>query len=101
MTWGVEHDVLERFGKAGVPEDRISLDPRTYTFEFPAPPAEFLAAFRDYYGPTMNAYAAAEAAGRQDDLHQELGDLIVSQNTSADPGLTSIPATYLQVTVSV
>jgi SAM-dependent methyltransferase len=101
VTWGVEHDVLERFGKAGVPEEQILFERRTYTFEYPAPPPDLLARFRNYYGPTMNAYAAAEAAGRSDDLHKELEELFVSQNASTDPGSTSIPATFLHVTVNI
>jgi SAM-dependent methyltransferase len=101
MTWGVEHDVLERFGKAGVAADQIGFDRHTYSFNYPASPAELLDLFRLYYGPTMNAYAAAEAAGRGDDLHRELEDLFTSQNTTTDPGATSIPATFLQVTVNV
>ena len=39
MTWGVEHDVIERFGKAGVAADRIHFEPRTFTFGFPGSPA--------------------------------------------------------------
>ncbi len=101
MTWGVEHDVLERFGQAGVVANRIGMERQTYTFDYPAAPAELLRAFRTYYGPTMNAYAAAEAAGRADALDKELDDLFVSQNTSGDPGSTSIPATFLRVTVEV
>jgi SAM-dependent methyltransferase len=100
MTWGVEHDVLDRFGKAGIGEERVNLDRHSYTFEYPAPPAEFLSAFRTYYGPTMNAYAAAEAAGRGEDLHRELQDLFVSQNVSTDPQSTVIRATFLQVNVN-
>jgi SAM-dependent methyltransferase len=101
VTWGVEHDVLERFGKAGIPEGRVHFDRRTWTFEYPAPASELLAVFRTYYGPTMNAYAAAEAAGRSDDLHRELEELFVGQNVSTDPQSTSIPATFLHVTVDV
>ncbi len=101
MTWGVEHDVLERFGKASVPEQQILFDRRTYTFEYPGPPPDLLVRFRTYYGPTMNAYAAAEAAGRSDDLHKELEELFVSQNASTDPGSTFIPATFLHVTINI
>ena len=101
MTWGVEENVIERFGAAGVLADRISFARETCTFEYPAAPTELLAVFREYYGPTMNAYAAAEADGRTQDLHKELADLFTSQNTSATPDATSIPATYLQVTVDV
>ena len=101
MTWGLEEEVVERFGQAGVEAGRIDFARPTFTFEYPAPPTELLNAFRHYYGPTMNAYAAAEAAGRAEELHQELSDLFVAQNTSAKPGTTRIPATFLQVTVVV
>ena len=56
MLWGVEEQVVERFAGAGVPEDQVSFQRDTYTFTSPAPPSEFLALFKDYYGPTMNAY---------------------------------------------
>jgi SAM-dependent methyltransferase len=101
MTWGVEENVVERFGEAGIPADRISFERQTYNFEYDAPPSELLAVFRTYYGPTMNAFAAAEADRRTDDLQKELEDLFTGQNTSADPNRTSIPATFLQVTVNV
>ena len=101
MTWGVEDNVIERFGEAGAPADRISFTRETYTFEYAAAPTELLAVFRQYYGPTMNAFAAAEANGRTEDLQQELADLFTTQNTSPDVNTTSIPATFLQVAVNV
>ena len=101
MTWGVEENVVERFAQAGVPADRIDFSRETYTFEYPAAPTELLAVFRTYYGPTMNAFAAADADGRTEDLQQELAALFTSQNTSQDADTTSIPATYLQVSVTV
>ena len=101
MTWGLEENVIERFGEAGVPADRINFSRETYTFEFPAAPTQLLATFRQYYGPTMNAFAAADTDGRTEDLQQELAALFTSQNTSPDPNTTSIPATYLQVSVTV
>src|SRR4030095_11241851 len=63
MTWGVESHVLERFGAAGVPKAHITCVRDTYTFIYPNPPVELLAAFRNYYGPTMNAFEAAEKNG--------------------------------------
>ena len=99
MTWGIESDVTERFTAAGVPEEAISLERGTWTFDHPGTPSEFLAEFREYYGPTMNAYAAAAAGGREDELHAELDALFNEQNTSSDA--TSIPATFLKVTVRV
>lgn len=101
MTWGVEENVIERFGQAGIPADRIGFSRETYSFEYPAAPTELLAIFREYYGPTMNAFAAADAAGRTEDLQRELSELFTSQNTSQTPDTTSIPATFLQVSVTV
>ena len=101
MTWGVEENVIERFGSAGVPEDRISLKRDTYTFEYPGPPASLLDVFRTYYGPTMNAFDSAEANGHAADLQNELELLFNEQNASPDPDVTSIPATFLRVTVLV
>lgn len=101
VRWGVEADVRERFAAAGITDDRISCVRDTYVFDFAGSPAEFLAAFRNYYGPTMNAFAAAEAAGKADSLQAELEALFDSQNTSAEPGRTTIPATFLRVTVEV
>ena len=46
MLWGVEEHVVERFGGAGVPEDRVSFQRDTYTFAYPGPPSEFLGLFK-------------------------------------------------------
>jgi len=101
MTWGVEDNVLERFGSAGVPAERISFKRDTYTFESPTSPSSLLEAFRTFYGPTMNAFDAAESDGRDADLQNELETLFNEQNTSSSPDETSIPATFLRVTVAV
>ena len=97
MTWGREDDVIERFTEAGVPKDGISFERKTYTFNYPGAPSELVVAFRTYYGPTMNAFEAAAANDREADLQAELETLFNEQNTSDDA--TSIPATFLQVTV--
>jgi SAM-dependent methyltransferase len=97
MTWGVEEHVTERFASAGVEVGAISFQRDTYTFTYPGTPAELLTVFRSYYGPTMNAFEAAAAAGREADLQAELDALFNEQNTSADA--TSIPATFLRVSV--
>ena len=98
MTWGVEDEVTDRFTQAGIPEDSISFERDTYTFNYPGSPTELVAEFKTYYGPTMNAFEAAEKDGRAAELQAELEDLFNQQNTSAD-GATSIPATFLRVTV--
>jgi ubiquinone/menaquinone biosynthesis C-methylase UbiE len=101
MTWGVENNVIERFGGAGIPKDKISCVKDTYLFNYPGPTSEFVAAFRDYYGPTMNAFDAAEKNGRAADLQKELEVLFTSQNKSTGKDATSIPATFLRVTVTL
>lgn len=101
MTWGVEENVIERFAGAGVPDENVSFERDTYTFNFPGAPTELLAAFRTYYGPTMNAFEAAAADGREADLQGELDALFNAQNASSRDDATSIPATFLRVTVSV
>ena len=101
MTWGVESDVAERFTEAGVPSESITFVRDTYWFNFPVPPADVMGVFRTYYGPTMNAFAAAEESGRTADLAVELVALFEEQNESTDEGTTSIPATFLRVAVAV
>ena len=99
MTWGVESHVIERFGAAGIPAGNISFVRDTFTFNYDGPPAQLVDNFRKYYGPTMNAFDAANTAGRAADLQKELEELFISQNTSAHA--TLIPATFLRVTVAV
>jgi hypothetical protein len=101
MTWGVESHVEERFGKAGIPRENISLARDTYMFEFAGTPASLLAEFRQFYGPTMNAFEAAGKNGRADELQKELEHLFEAQNTASQPDVTRIPATFLRVTVLV
>lgn len=101
MTWGIESHVVERFMGAGVPKERISFVRDTYTFNYPGTPAAFVDTFRRYYGPTMNAFDAAEKNGRAADLQKELETLFGNQNQSTNKQATSIPATYLRVTVVV
>jgi len=101
MTWGVENNVVERFSAAGIPSKSITFARETYTFEFPGAPSKFLDSFRRFYGPTMNAFEAAERDGRANDLQGELEELFNSQNTSSGKDTTTIPATYLSVRVQV
>jgi len=101
MTWGIEENVLERFGAAGIPAENITCERTIFLFETPRTPSEYLADFRDYYGPTMNAYAAAAADGREAELHAELEALVNEHNTAESGAGTRIEAAYLRVTVAV
>lgn len=100
MTWGVEGNVIERFSAAGVPKENISFARDSYTFEYPGTPAKLVDIFRRFYGPMMNAFDAAEKNGKAAELQGELEALFNSQNKSPSKDATSIPATYLRVTVT-
>ncbi len=99
MTWGIEGNVIERFTAAGIPAENVSFLEDTYTFNSPQSPAQLLSDFRSYYGPTMNAFAAAEQSGRAANLQAELQALFERENTSELPGTTRVAATFLRVTV--
>lgn len=101
MTWGIENNVIERFAGAGVPAEKISFVRDTFSFNFPRAPSELVAAFRKYYGPTMNAFESAETNGRAGELQKELEVLFNNQNKSQRKDATSIPATFLRVTVQL
>lgn len=99
MTWGVESHIRERFTQAGVAPENITLRQDIFYFRSPEKsPADVVEIFKTYYGPTMNAFAAAEQNGKAGELHQQLIDLANSQNTASQGG-TSIPATFLRVSV--
>ena len=101
MTWGVPSNVTERFGGAGIAWEAITCDRDSYVFEFKGSPAEFVDTFRQFYGPTMNAFEAAGKEGRSDQLRNELVTLFQTQNQCQYPGTTLIAATFLRVTVEV
>ena len=101
MTWGVESSVTDRFVAAGVAAEKISFARDTFTFNFLGTPAEFVGQFKNYYGPTMNAFEAAGKSGRVADLQTQLEDLFRAQNKSSRKDITSIPATFLRVTVAL
>jgi ubiquinone/menaquinone biosynthesis C-methylase UbiE len=101
MTWGVESHIIERFGAAGVPKEKIALVKDTYYFASPdQSPTRFIELFETFYGPTMNAVEAAQKNGKTAELHAQLVELAKSQNKSNDVG-TLIPATFMRVTVSL
>jgi ubiquinone/menaquinone biosynthesis C-methylase UbiE len=101
MTWGMDRHVIDRFGQAGVAKERIPMARDTYHFISPdKSPAHFIDLFRRFYGPTMNAFETAEKNGTEEELHDQLLELATAQNQSKNGG-TSIPATFLRVTVEL
>ena len=101
MTWGMPDKVVERFAAAGIPQEQVSCSVDSFIFESPKDPAAFVDDFRHYYGPTMNAFEAADKNGRADALREELEALFTAQNVSSIDGTTTVPANYLRVSVSV
>lgn len=99
MLWGVESNITERFEAAGIPKENISFSRETFVFEGDFSPADFVGRFKNFYGPTMNAFAAAEKNGKAGELQKELEDLFTAQNKSGSSQTTSIPATFMLVTV--
>lgn len=101
MIWGVDTHIIERFGQAGVAKEKISMQKDTFSFiSANKSPAQFIDVMEKFYGPTMNAVDAAQKNGKYDELHSQLLDLAKSQNKTTDSG-TSIPATFLRITVSL
>lgn len=99
MLWGVEDNVIERFTNAGILKENISFTRDTFTFNAPYSPSELVNTFKNYYGPTMNAFEAAEKNGKESSLLSELEVLFNSHNKSESKNSTSIPATFLLVTI--
>ena len=101
MAWGIENHVTERFGQAGIPKENISFKRETFYLKANTSPAELVDVFLRYFGPAINAYEAAGKNGEADILKDELVALFNSRNQSGNQDTTSIPATFLLVTVMV
>lgn len=101
ILWGVEAEVIDRFAQAGIDSSNIQFSKETFHFNYAGSPVELLNLFRDYYGPTMNAFEAANANGKADALQAELEALFTLQNTTGNNHSTNIPATFLKVMVQV
>jgi SAM-dependent methyltransferase len=99
MLWGVEDHVVERFIAAGIPKENILFIHDPFTFTASYPPSKFVEIFKNYYGPTMNAFEAAEKEGKAVELQQELETLFNAHNKSTGDNI-SIDAAFLRVTVN-
>ena len=101
MTWGVEANAIERFEAVGIPRGNITCEKDTYTFNYPGSASHFLDQFRNFYGPTMNAFEAAAKTGKAEQLQDELDLLFNRQNQARTNDSTTIPASFLRVTIRV
>lgn len=101
MTWGMKSYVMDYFVKAGVKPDKISLLKDTYNFISPdKTPEDLIELLEKFYGPTINAFEAAEKNGKLEELRNQLIKLANEQNQAGSVGI-SIPATFLRVTVDL
>ena len=100
MLWGVEANIVERFVAAGVAADKVSMERDTFQFvAAELSPAGLIDLFRRFYGPSMNAFEAAEKNGKVDELCGQLVEMAKAQN-KAEVG-TDISATFMRVTLRV
>lgn len=95
LLWGDEATVRERFKNAAAD---IKLTRHLIDLEYPFPPAEVVEHFRLYFGPTVNAFAALDAAG-QEALRR---DLIAhwSKHNHAPGAATHVQSEYLEVLIT-
>lgn len=99
MSWGDPEEVKARFTGAGMDAAGIACTAATWTFRHDGPPSEFLEMFRNFYGPTMNAFEAAARDDREEELAAELLALFEAQNVGS-PDRTEIPATFLRIEIT-
>ena len=88
--WGTEERLEELLGE-GV--SSLEVTRRIYNFRYPSP-EHFVGWFREYYGPTVKAFAALDTEG-QDALASDLKELCESRNV-ADDGTLVVPSDYLE-----
>ena len=90
--WGTEDHVRSLLGD-GVTDLRV--ERRTYTWRFRSP-EELVDLFREYYGPTLKAFAALDEAGQQA-LYADLVKLVADSDRLTGEDAVAVPADYLEV----
>jgi SAM-dependent methyltransferase len=92
LLWGDEGTVRARFGD-GVSD--LQMTRRIARLRYPFAPAQTVDFFRQFYGPTVRAFASLDPDARCK-LHADLEDMFIAHNRSKD-GATEIEAEYLEV----
>lgn len=95
LLWGDEATVRERFKNAAA---NVELTRHLIDLEYTTAPEEVVEHFRLYFGPTVKAFAALDAAG-QDALRRDL-TAHWSKHNRAAAGATRVQSEYLQVLVT-
>lgn len=91
--WGTEPHIVELFGAHAA---QIRCDRRIFNFRY-ASAQHWLQVFRDYYGPTLKAFAALDADG-QARLAADITALLERCNLGGADSLV-VPGEYLEVVV--
>ena len=84
--------VRERLGNGTA---SLECTPRNVRFNYPFPPKEVVAFYRQYFGPTQMTFAKLDEAG-QAALAGQLVSLWIEHNTATD-GTTVVEGEYLDV----
>jgi SAM-dependent methyltransferase len=93
--WGVEKVVAERLGAGPGKIARIETRKQELLFDYPFSPAEAVAFFRKYFGPTQTTFARLDEPAQKalaDDLTQHW-----TKNNQGGTNHTVIKAEYLEV----
>jgi ubiquinone/menaquinone biosynthesis C-methylase UbiE len=93
MLWGTEERLNELF--AG--QAKVDIVTKQFVFRYRSAQA-FFDTFRDYYGPTVRAWAALDDAGRAS-LEQQLVAHAANANRRTDDAL-AVPSDYVEVVVT-
>jgi SAM-dependent methyltransferase len=94
--WGVEKVVAERLGGPGV---SLKTSKQELFFDYPFAPADAVAFFRKYFGPTQTTFARLDGSAQKalaEDLTQHW-----TKNNLGDANHTVIKAEYLEVHATV
>jgi hypothetical protein len=76
----------------------VYINRRTVSFILPLTPEQTVDFFREWYGPTLRAFAALDREG-QAALHRDLTQLWSEHNRATD-GTTHVESEYLEVVVT-
>jgi ubiquinone/menaquinone biosynthesis C-methylase UbiE len=93
--WGTRQRITEMFGARAA---WIEAESRNFVFRYRSP-AHWLEVFRTFYGPTLKAFGALDAAS-QSKLADDLVAVIERFNRSGD-GTMVVPSEYLEVVVTM
>jgi SAM-dependent methyltransferase len=93
--WGTEAHVQGLFGGAA---SAIRCERRMFNFRYRSA-AHWVQIFRDFYGPTLKAFAALPEGDKRDALERDILALLAEFNVGG-PNALVVPSEYLEVVVT-